>query len=432
MTLHYALTCPVCGWQGADDGLALGCPRSHAPGLLQTSYKRREFTPRPQTDGMFRYRDWLPVRRTVPDAGSAVVYPATRLGAALGLPDLWVSFSGYWPERGARLETATFKELEAYCVLGRLPENPPTLVVASVGNTAAAFARLCSRHALPCVVVVPETGVERLEFTEPLAPCVRLLALEGADYAETIAYADALALRMGGQVEGGTRNVARRAGLGTVWLSAVEAMPRPADVYVQAVGSAAGAIAVHEAADRLVRAGASEGLPRLMLCQNAEYAPLYDAWRAERDDAIPDAGERPEEAAERCLADELTNARPPYAVAGGVRDCLTGSNGRMLLAGREDALAAGALFAEVEGVDIEPAAAVALAGLRRAVQDRTITPDDSVLLNITGGGRGHMRRRLQPTRAAHIHRVRRAERNSDSFSRDLLHHCEAAQATTRA
>ena len=59
-------------------------------------------------------------------------------------------------------------------------------------------------------------------------------------------------------------------------LAAVEAIGRLPDVYVQAVGSAAGALAVHEAALRLIGDGRfGDRPPRLVLAQNAPFAPMH-------------------------------------------------------------------------------------------------------------------------------------------------------------
>jgi cysteate synthase len=44
------------------------------------------------------------------------------------------------------------------------------------------------------------------------------------------------------------------------------------------------------------------------------------------------------------------------------------------------------MFRESEGVDIEPAAAVAVDSLRQAVESGAVGADDTVLLHITGGG----------------------------------------------
>ena len=89
--------------------------------------------------GLYRFGEWLPIVRTLPGAPGTVIYRGERLGRALGLSRLWIAFSGYWPERGADFPTGTVKDLEAYTVLGRLPDRCGPLVVASAGNTASAF-----------------------------------------------------------------------------------------------------------------------------------------------------------------------------------------------------------------------------------------------------------------------------------------------------
>ncbi|MFD9075110.1 pyridoxal-phosphate dependent enzyme, partial [Streptomyces lasiicapitis] len=248
---HYSLVCPVCGLKQTDDGLTLSCVSDHAPALLQTEYETRTFEPLRDVEGIFRYRPWLPVVRTFAGAGRTTVLRSERLCRFLGMPGLRIAFNGYWPERGGFLETGTFKELEAYTVLGRMPEKSPVLVVASAGNTAAAFAAVCSRYAVPCLLIIPETGLDRLKLREELHPAVRLVVVEDADYADAIALSEEAAKWPGFVLEGGVRNVARRDGLGTVMYAAAEETGELPEYYFQAVGSAAGAIAVHEAAKRV-------------------------------------------------------------------------------------------------------------------------------------------------------------------------------------
>lgn len=391
---HYTLVCVECGARHADDGWMLTCPRPHAPAFLRTDYVATCLRPCSESEGFYRYRRWLPIVRNLPGAGRTVVYQSKRLGRMLGLPNLWIAFSGYWPERDASLETATFKELEAYTVLGRLPDTSHILVVASAGNTAAAFAAVCSRNARPCLLVIPATGLARLRFREPLHPCVRLIVLDGgADYADAITFAESVAHLPGFHAEGGAWNVGRRDGLATVLFSAVEAIGRLPDRYVQAVGSGVGGIAIHEAASRL-SAGQAETprLPRLMLCQNAPFTPLYHAWQSRRRALVADDPEQSKRAIARTLAAELTNRRPPYVVPGGVYDVLTASGGDVLVA--ENMAVRGAMdtFLDVEGIDIEPAAGVALAVLRTAAVAGRIPRKDVVLLHITGGGRARLAR----------------------------------------
>ncbi|MCG6498019.1 cysteate synthase [Kitasatospora sp. A2-31] len=393
----YLLRCPVCRESYQDDGLRLDCGAAHRPGLLSTEYATA-FVPGPGS-GPFRYRCWLPTAgRALPEGSGGVTYRAERLGRALGLAELWVAFSGYWPERGAALATGSFKELEAQAVLARLPERPPVLVVASAGNTAAAFQRACSQQAVECVLVVPETALPVLAAAGERADCVRLVTVAG-DYTDAIELADAIAARPGHRAEGGTRNVARRDGLGTALLAAAETIGRLPDHYVQAVGSGAGAIAAHQAARRLLAAGfpaadgrggadgPNGGLPRLTLCQNTAFAPMVRAWQDGLAEPVVGSGPAVRAAIAASHAQELTTRKPPYAVAGGVREILTESGGELRAADTAEAIAAGRLFAGIEGVDVAPAAAVALAGLRQAVAAGRIRPGETVLLHVTGGGR---------------------------------------------
>ncbi|WP_172381552.1 cysteate synthase [Streptomyces sp. MNP-20] len=397
---HYSLVCPVCGLKQVDDGLTLSCASDHAPALLQTEYDTRTFEPLAGDDGVFRYRPWLPVVRTLAGAGRTTVLRSEGLCRFLGMPGLRIAFNGYWPERGGFLETGTFKELEAYTVLGRMPEKAPVLVVASAGNTAAAFAAVCSRYAVPCLLIIPETGLDRLKLREDLHPAVRLVVVEGADYADAIALSEEAAKWPGFVLEGGVRNVARRDGLGTVMYAAVEETGELPEYYFQAVGSAAGAIAVHEAAKRVRGATSTPvaALPRLVLSQNAGFAPIHRAWQS-RTRAFTPTGED-QNSLRGVFADELTNRRPPYAVHAGVFDVLTESGGDVVTVDREAAVAAREVFHDLESIDLEPAAAVAAASLFTAVTEGRIPRDASVLLNVTGGGRARM---------AQDHALRQAE-----------------------
>jgi cysteate synthase len=385
---HYALICSGCGAQQDDDGLILECGDSHEPSLLRTQYYDPRFIPCRDANGLFRYRNWLPVASELHDSGRTVVFHSRALGKFLGMPNLWIAFNGYWPERGATLETCTFKELEAYTVLARSAETATTLTVASAGNTAAAFALACSRNRIRCLLIVPERGLGRFRFAEPLDPCVRLVVLEGAGYTDAIRFSDEVAMNPGFHPEGGSRNVGRRDALATVILSAFEEMHRLPDYYFQAVGSGTGGIAAHEAAWRLREARDDAGaLPRLMLCQNKPFIPIYDAWRSGGRTWAGKPEEQLRDATKQVHADELTNWSPPYSIHGGLYDVLTESSGEVLVADSHAAITARELFEELEGIDIEPAPGVALACLRNALAEGLVPRDSVVLLNVTGGGR---------------------------------------------
>jgi cysteate synthase len=239
------------------------------------------------------------------------------------------------------------------------------------------------------VIVVPAIGLNALAWAGPLAECVTIISLGGgADYADAINLANQLASLDGCVAEGGAKNVARRDGIGTVMLDATETIGRLPEYYVQAVGSGTGGIAVHEAARRLRSIGYfGTNLPRLMLCQNLPFAPIHHAWQT-RGRTLPAVKERQAKREIRSLLSPvLSNRKPPYAIAGGVYDALLESSGDTLVATNAQALRAMTLFRDCEGIEMDPAAGVALACLSAAVESGSIDRSSTVLLHVTGGGR---------------------------------------------
>jgi cysteate synthase len=392
---RYKLVCQACAKEFEDDGLRLDCDAEHEDSLLTTRYAMTRYEPWVDGQGIYRYHNWLPTWRIVAGSRRTVTYHSAELSRITGFSRLWIAFNGYWPEKGAELQTATFKELEAYAVLARLPIRPTkTLVVASAGNTAAAFALACSRTKYPCLIILPETGLARLRFTEPLDPCVKIVTLHGfVDYYDAIVLANQVAQHDGFLAEGGVKNVARRDGLGTTLLNAVETIGQLPDYYFQAIGSGAGGIAVHAMARRLLEDGRfGNHYPRLMLSQNLPFAPMYFSWCAFQRNLIETDRKEGKKQIQQIAASVLSNQRPAYALKGGVFDVLKESQGEMLAAKNSEIAQALDLFRSSEGIDIDPAAGVALATLLKEVRSERIKFDALILLHVTGGGEQHRER----------------------------------------
>jgi cysteate synthase len=404
-----------------DRGFALGNPAATHPALLRAIYDEKGFRVRDGEPGIFRYRGWLPVRRALAGSGRPVAYHAEGLGSHLGLERLYVVFSGYWPERGAYLETCSFKELEALSVLARVPDGEPrSLVVASAGNTGRAFLQIASIHGIDVTVVVPERSLPAIWTTVERSPRVRLVALAApSDYLDAIGLADLVAAQPGFYPEGGAKNVARRDGMGTTLLAAAEALGDIPAHYVQAVGSGTGGIGAWEMAERLRAAGFGSRKCRLHLVQNEPFTPMVDAWRAGSREIASGDVEGARRRIDALHAPVLSNRKPPYGIVGGVFDVLTESGGSMYAVSREDALAAGALFDRLEGCDLEPAAEVALAGLIRAVREERIGRSESVALNLTGGGQRRLDAEGRRRQAAPDLVFRQEEANPRDVARRL-------------
>ena len=156
-----------------DRGWTLADPEGEAPSLVRAVYANKKFTPRNDLDGLYRYAEWMPIQRTLRHSCAPVTYHSKGLGKFLGLDNLYITFSGYNPAIGAEFQTCSFKETEAFSVCARMSKKEKrTIVVQSAGNTARAFAQVCSDNMIPIVICVPLDNRHDLWFQHKLSPLV--------------------------------------------------------------------------------------------------------------------------------------------------------------------------------------------------------------------------------------------------------------------
>ena len=378
-----------------DSGWLLDAPGEETPGLIRALYEKKQLNLRGREYGLYTFSDWLPVKKPLQGSWSPVTYKSKELADQLGLSNLWITFSGYWPEKGIEMKTCSFKETEAYSVCARMDASmDKILVVASAGNTARAFARVCSDNQIPLLLCVPADNINALWFDEPIADCVKLIVSEaGSDYFDAIHLSN-LAIKLDKFIaEGGAKNVARRDGMGTTVLSAVTTIGEIPEYYFQAIGSGTGAIAAWEANIRFLEDGRfGNQKMKLMVSQNDPFIPIHDAWKADSRAMLPLDDELARQQVEIIDAKVLSNRKPPYPLAGGLYDALKDTNGEVLIANNEEAKAANQLFKDTEGNDLHPAAAIATASLINEVEKGKIQKDALIMLNITGGGEERFKR----------------------------------------
>ncbi|MCD4732261.1 MAG: cysteate synthase [Bacteroidales bacterium] len=386
---EYILQSVYSGNTFEDTGWVLDAPGEEKPGLIRALYKNQQLNVKDNGYGIYKFADWLPILRMLEGSSAPVTYKSKGLSKELGLKNLYITFSGYWPEKGAMMDTCSFKETEAYSVCARLdPGQKKILVVASAGNTARSFARVCSDNNIPLLLSVPEDNIGTLWFDEPIKDHVKLIvSRSGSDYFDAIHLSNIACQHDNFVAEGGAKNVARREGMGTTVLSAATTIGQIPDYYFQAVGSGTGAIAAWEANLRLVEDGRfGNQKMKLMVSQNLPFKPLYDAWKINSRDLLPMEDDIARTQVEEISAKVLSNRRPPYSLAGGLYDALSDTDGEVLLASNEEAEAAAKVFEQLEGIDIHPAAAVATATLINEAKENRIDKNAVIMLNITGGG----------------------------------------------
>jgi cysteate synthase len=397
MTLpHYRLLNIATSRLFDDHGWTLDDPDSPTPTLLRSQYSSSQL--HVTSSSIFGFSDWLPsssIHGTLTDAPSPITYRSTSLASHLGLTNLHITFSGYWPERSANFPTCSFKETEAYSVLGRLSNTPnipgksnPVLVVASAGNTARAFAHVCSLTNIPLLLVIPDSNLNALWLDHPFNRTVHVVTTpSGSDYFDAIRLSNVISKSPRFLAEGGAKNIARRDGMATTVLSAATSIGRIPDVYFQAVGSGTGAIAAWEANQRLIEDGRfGTTKMKLIVSQNVPFLPIYDAWQAKSKVLLKYDEERARLDIEKIDAKVLSNRNPPYEIRGGLYDALEDTKGRVVKVTNEELRKGCELFERLEGIDIMAEGGVATAALIDEVRAGRIEKEEVVMLNITGGG----------------------------------------------
>jgi cysteate synthase len=402
----YELKCkhPECGKEYPNDlDFRLRCDDeingTHGPSFLEAVYEKKQITVRDDLPGIFKYVDWLPVGPYYIDPdnyelGRPVTYKSKGLAKRLGLKNLYIAFSGYWPKKQANLLTRTFKEFEGqantlrYLMINE-DTNPMPFIVSSAGNTANGYNLLSHILNLPIYLVIPQTGLDKLLL--PYQTKSFVIVVQG-DYADAIKMANDIADKTGLTREGGARSVARRAGLGAVMLHAVahpeQGLKELYDHYFQAVGSGTGAIAAWESVQLLLKDGRfGNTKTKIHMAQNLPFTPICDSWETGKRDFVDIPEEKAKEKISAVISHVLTNRTPPYSIAGGDFDVLMQSNGSTWKVNNYDIFYSARMFRETEGIDIGPAAAVSVDALKKAVLSGHVGNDDKILLHTTGGGR---------------------------------------------
>lgn len=390
---HYVIKCRNCG-TALQEAFCAFCEHCK-DALLVTEYKETNFAEK-DLRGIWRF-NWLPIHTPQFYQPGPVIIRSEGLSERLGLEDLNIAFNGYWPELGAEIKTCTFKEFESAVVLENARENGiEGMVVASAGNTARAFSYLSIVSGFPVIIVVPKMCLFEMWYLEASLK-IPTFAVRDGDYADSIDLSRRIALTLGYPYEGGVKNIAKRDGLGVVLLETVSKIGKLPDHYFQAVGSGTGAIAVWEMSVRLLQDGRfGSQLPRLHLAQNLPFAPMVKAWEKESRELFPD--DLKPELIEEITTRVVSTRYPAYSVKGGVFDALLATGGRMYGINNDEVYAAMDLFEKTEGIDIVPAAGVAVAALQKAVSDGNVKKKDTILLNISGGGEKRLRKDMKTYR----------------------------------
>jgi threonine synthase len=321
---------------------------------------------------MWRYQDVLPVR----DPASLDLYPAggtplwlsQRFARGLGLDSVYIKDERYGP-------TSSFKDRQAAGAVAAMLENGVReAVIASTGNAAVAYAAACAR-----------AGIKLWVFMTSLVPQEKLreAALFGAEvirvsgnYDQTKQIASQFAQRRHLLFDRGATSIPARESMKTIAYEIVEQLGwRAPNWYIQAVSGGLGPLGVYQGFKEMHAMGLIDQVPNLGIIQAEGCAPMVNAFKAGKDTAnpvIPDT---------RIII--LSTGDPGKAYTylwkltqqfGGVMESVTDA----------EAFSAMRALAKSEGMAVEPAAAVAFAGLEKLIHNGVIKSDEMVVVNCTG------------------------------------------------
>ncbi|RPJ26195.1 MAG: pyridoxal-phosphate dependent enzyme [Chloroflexi bacterium] len=321
---------------------------------------------------MWRYQDVLPLNAPssldLYPAGGTPLWLSQRFTPPLGLDSVYIKDERYGP-------TSSFKDRQAAGAVAAMLENGiREAVIASTGNAAVAYAAACAR-----------AGIKLWVFMTSLVPQEKLreAALFGAEvirvsgnYDQTKQIASQFAQRRHLLYDRGATSIPARESMKTIAYEIVEQLGWQApDWYVQAVSGGLGPLGVYQGFKELRNMGLIDRIPKMAIIQAEGCAPMVNAFKAGKDVA--------EAVVPTTNIIILSTGDPGMAYTylwqitqqhGGLMESVTDA----------EAFSAMRALAKSEGMAVEPAAAVAFAGLEKMIGNGAIKPDELVVVNSTG------------------------------------------------
>lgn len=344
------------------------------------------FTFKSRNFDLWRYHELLPVSNIDPmlvmGEGGTPLLHAHNLGMMLGLSNVFIKDERRGP-------THSFKDRQAAVNIAALKEAGITeMVLASTGNVAIAYSAFAARAGIKCWAFL--TSLVPAEKMREVAVYGTQVVKVTASYDQAKKLAAEFANQRGLYMERGARSIPSVEAMKTIafeiaeQLTTLQAASTSAerslvtpDWYIQAVSGGMGPLGVQKGFEEFYRMGLINKIPALAGIQTEGCAPMVHAWKKERDFAEP-----------------VTSPQTHIATLS------TGDPGRTYTLLRQRMLATGGgtfesvtdeetfrtmhTLAKLEGVSVEPAAAVAFAGLIKLVHAGIIKPHQTVVVNCSG------------------------------------------------
>ena len=396
MPLYFYAECLDCGYKSPYDPKKPGCPKcgsywreAHYNYAVLAQTFLSQIANRPFD--LWRYRELLPIQEIIPDLslgeGGTPLIHAKNLGLMLGIPNLYIKDERQGP-------TNSFKDRQAAVTIACLKEAGITeMVCASTGNVAISYSAYASR-----------AGIKLWAFLTSLVPAIKMreVALYGTQvvkitgsYDLTKQLSEEFSKQRNIFLDLGARSIPCVESMKTIAfeiaeqvstlrnnheLKDVETASTPwmaPDWYIQAVSGGMGPLGVEKGFRELKLMGLIQKQPKLGLIQTEGCAPMVHAWRQNKDQVIPVQSPR-------TRIETLATGDPGRTYTLLRHAILKGSGGDIDSVSDEEAYRAMHLLAKMEGLSVEPAAAVAFAGMVKLFRAGKIKPNEIVVINCSG------------------------------------------------
>jgi len=314
-----------------------------------------------------RYRDYLPVTAATPvvslGEGATPLVRARRLGASIGLPNVYLKIEGQNP-------TGSFKDRGMVMAVAKALEGGARSVIcASTGNTSASAAAYAAAAGLECVVVLPAGKIAVGKLLQALVFGARVISVSG-NFDDALNVVRALSEQDDHPITlVNSVNPFRIEGQKTAAFEICDDLGCAPDILSIPVGNAGNISAYWRGFLDYREDGVVAAVPRMWGFQASGAAPLVLGHPVEHPETV-------------ATAIRIGNpASWNSAVA--ARD---DSGGRISAVTDQQILHAHRELARLEGVFCEPASAASVAGVIQAAQDRQLDPDALVVCVLTGNG----------------------------------------------
>lgn len=395
MSRHFTFVCRTCGHQQLYQKPESACPHCGQKWLdAKYDLEAARLVWREQLKSygasMWRYRDLLPIIQDEHivslGEGWTPLLPALNLGLMLGHNQLYIKDERQGP-------TGSFKDRQASIAISVMKAaGIKEAVVASTGNVAIAYSAYCSRAGIKLWSFVP-SSMPAEKMREVALYGTEVIKVTGT-YDQTKQIAAQFARQKELHLDEGIKSIAAKEAMKTLAFEIAEQLGNVAagqeatllapdqfawktpDWYVQAVSGGLGPVGVMKGFSELYEMGLVDKMPKLACVQTEGCAPMAQAFQKGQRTPINILHPHTE-------INVLATGMPGDAY-GVLFDLIQQYGGTMEIVSDAEAFQAMHALAKMEGLSVEPAAAVAFAGLFKLVRAGIIQPHETVILNCSG------------------------------------------------